>query len=430
MCSGRLLVVMMSTGLVLSGACMELVRAQEAGQRNGCVDCHRSLPDRRLSSPVTAVQGDVHERRGFSCADCHGGDPSAADKARAKAAGTGFRGAPRGATQIVACARCHSDAAFMRRFVPTQRVDQAAQYAASHHGKLLAAGDQRVATCANCHGAHGVRAVADARSPVFPSNVAGTCAACHGDPERMKRPGGGSIGTTQHEEYRQSVHHAALAKGDLSAPTCNDCHGNHGAAPPELTAVANACGSCHSTFAEKFKASKHAGVMDTGCVLCHANHAVLPASDDMLGTSSAAVCTMCHSAGDPGFAAAGGMRAQIERLKAGIAHATGAVAGAKNAGMDMGRAELGLAEAGTALVRARTDVHAFTSAADVEPSVSEGLRLLTDVERAAETAQQELRFRRRGLGASLVAILLVIGAIAIKIRHLDRRGGDELPRAD
>jgi hypothetical protein len=57
----------------------------------------------------------------------------------------------------------------------------------------------------------------------------------------------------------------------------------------------------------------------------------------------------------------------------------------------------------------------------VEPSIAEGLKILTGVERAAQQAQSELRFRRRGLAASLVAILLVVVALAFKIREIDRR---------
>ena len=60
-------------------------------------------------------------------------------------------------------------------------------------------------------------------------------------------------------KWATSVHFQARAKGDASAPTCNSCHGNHGAAPPEVGSVANVCGTCHATFAEKLKAINLAG---------------------------------------------------------------------------------------------------------------------------------------------------------------------------
>ena len=122
----------------------------------------------------------------------------------------------------------------MRRFAPAQRVDQATEYAASVHGSRLAQGDTNVATCVSCHHAHGVRRVDDARSAVFPLNVADTCAVCHADPAVMtgyETPAGAPLPTTQRADYQRSVHYDALTRGnDLSAPTCNDCHGNHGLA--------------------------------------------------------------------------------------------------------------------------------------------------------------------------------------------------------
>jgi DnaJ-class molecular chaperone len=98
--------------------------------------------------------------------------------------------------------------------------------------------------------------------------------------------------TNQLAEYQQSVHYLALTKGnDLSAPTCNDCHGNHGAAPPGAGSVVNVCGTCHAVFAQKFATSVHAQIFDKACVECHGNHAVLKPSDEMLGTACAGLVT-------------------------------------------------------------------------------------------------------------------------------------------
>ena len=61
--------------------------------------------------------------------------------------------------------------------------------------------------------------------------------------------------------WQQSVHARALVeRGDLSAPTCNDCHGNHGAMPPGVESVTFVCGQCHGREASLFRASaKHEG---------------------------------------------------------------------------------------------------------------------------------------------------------------------------
>ena len=131
--------------------------------------------------------------------------------------------------------------ALMRKFAPAERVDQAAEYATSVHGTRLAGGDQKVATCVSCHHAHGVRRVKDARAPVYPTNVATLCASCHANAEHMKGytlSGGAACPTSQRDDYQKSVHFDALTRqNDLSAPTCNDCHGNHGATPPGVGAV-------------------------------------------------------------------------------------------------------------------------------------------------------------------------------------------------
>jgi predicted CXXCH cytochrome family protein len=228
--------------------------------------------------------------------------------------------------------------------------------------------------------------------------------------------------TDQFALYRQSVHYTALTKGnDLSAPTCNDCHGNHGAAPPGAGSAVNVCGTCHAVFAQKFSTSVHAQIFDRGCVECHGNHAVKQPSDAMLGSDAQSLCATCHSgADDKGVIAATRMRADIERLKAGLDRSSAAVSTLAGAGMEMSAQALAVGTARTRLTLARTEVHTF-DAAHVTPVIDEGLATLKAVDAAGETAAAELRFRRRGLAASLGAILLVVIALGFKIRQLERR---------
>jgi predicted CXXCH cytochrome family protein len=308
----------------------------------------------------------------------------------------------------------------MRKYAPAQRVDQATEYATSVHGQQLARGDTKVATCVSCHGAHGVRLSGDAQSPVYPLNVATTCARCHGDAEYMKgyTVNGAPLPTDQHGLYAKSTHHAAMVeRSDLSAPTCNDCHGNHGAAPPGVDAIANVCGACHAVFATKFALSAHSVVFERGCVDCHGNHEILQPSDALLGTDQNALCATCHSEGDNGYKAASGMRGGIERLKAAIAHSTEQVADVENAGMEMGDHTLALREATNHLTLARTEIHAFDPG-PVQTILDEGLAITATVDAAAEAARGELSFRKTGLAISLVAILIVVIALQLKIRSL------------
>jgi predicted CXXCH cytochrome family protein len=299
------------------------------------------------------------------------------------------------------------------------------EYAASVHGQQLAAGDPKVATCVSCHGAHGVRLVSDARSPVYPLNVATTCTACHADADRMKGytlPDGSPLPTDQRAKYEKSVHHAAMTTAnDLSAPTCNDCHGNHGAAPPGVGAVTNVCGTCHAVFATKFALSTHAQIFDRGCVECHGNHEIAAPTDAMLGTDAAALCGTCHNEGDNGHAAATAMRTQIEALKGAIDGAGTLLASAENAGMDMGDQALALREANNRLTLARTEMHAFDPAA-VGTVLQEGLAITSRVDAEGRGALDEVAFRKRGLAVSLGAILLVVVALYLKVRRLRAAG--------
>ena len=400
-------------------------RAQNAAQ-NSCLTCHSTQTDKRLSTPAQLfTQPDIHRESGFACVDCHGGNAAESDKTRSHDAARGFRGKPTGQQQIAACARCHGDAELMKRYAPKQRVDQAAEYVTSVHGKRLAAGDPNVATCASCHGAHGVRRVSDAKSPVFPTNVANTCAACHASAAHMKdykMADGSPLPTTQLADYQKSVHFRALTKGnDLSAPTCNDCHGNHGAAPPGVGAVAKVCGTCHTIFAQKFEKSVHNELFDKGCVECHSNHAILKPSDEMLSTSGHGVCAACHTAGDKndkGTVGADRMRADIDRLKAGIETSSALIERVKNAGIEVSDQELALREASTKLTLARTEMHAFVPE-QLDPIIADGTKIVATTQKAGEDGESELKYRRTGLAVSLAAILFVVVALAIKIRSLD-----------
>ena len=396
--------------------------AAQAAQPSGCQTCHQDQAQPALAAPAHAFAGtDVHRDRGFTCVDCHGGNPNETDKAKAKAPGTGFKGKPAGQMVIAVCSRCHSDAALMRKYAPKQRVDQAAEYTTSVHGQQLARGDTKVATCVSCHGAHGVRLVSDAQSPVYVLNVATTCTKCHADADRMKGyklPDGSPLPTDQGVKYEKSVHHAAMVKGnDLSAPTCNDCHGNHGAAPPGVGAIANVCGTCHAVFATKFALSTHSQIFDRSCVECHSNHDIAEPTDAMLGTDKAALCTNCHSEGDNGHKAATAMRSEIEKLKEAIGRSQALVASAANAGMEMDGQSLALREAGNHLTLARTEMHAFDPT-PVSAVLQAGLAITARVDASGQAALAEVSYRRTGLAVSLGAILLVVVALALKIRSL------------
>lgn len=298
-----------------------------------CTRCHANpeMFDKSAAAIVAAFAKDVHAAAGLSCHDCHGGnpDPALADDPDAMSAefkANPYVGKPQHGDIPAFCGRCHSDLAYMRRYQPAARTDQLQEYWTSRHGIALKKGDPDVATCVDCHGVHGIRAVADIESSVHPTRVGETCSRCHSDAKRMgshRDPAGRPIPVDQFARWKRSVHAAALLeKGDLSAPTCNDCHGNHGATPPGIENVSFMCGQCHGREAALFRASvKHEKFAEHNellkdaeagcsschenlsavslasfgeCVTCHENHAVIRPTVALLGNVPDTPCALCH----------------------------------------------------------------------------------------------------------------------------------------
>jgi len=264
-----------------------------------CLACHLTTED----AVGELWRDDVHARAGISCVTCHGGDDTKGDKDLAKRPGTKYRGALTPRQVVDSCGGCHSDADYMKERKPLLPIDQLEKYWTSHHGKLLKEGEPKVAQCASCHHAHGIREVNDAKSPVYASNVPATCGHCHADAEYMSEFG---IKTDQYEQYVDSVHgKALLEKNDVrGAPACNDCHGNHGAAPPSVAAITHICGACHSYNAELFLGSPLAPAFRerslADCVACHGKHEITHTSDAWLEDEPGGACRKCHETGDEG----------------------------------------------------------------------------------------------------------------------------------
>jgi hypothetical protein len=385
---------------------------------DSCVDCHSSMPG-ALGAPAASYQDDVHRRHGFSCADCHGGDRTSDNPEVSMSRARGFIGKPARTAVPQLCARCHSDATLMHKYAPQQRVDQYAQYLTSVHGKRIAAGDGAAAVCIDCHGVHGIRSVKDPLAPVHPLRLPRTCAHCHADPQHMAKY---KIPTNQFGEYLKSVHWEALEKrGDLSAPGCASCHGNHGATPPGVGSVAAVCGTCHVLMEDLYAKSPHQPAfakMGIGsCVVCHSNHAVLRTSSRMLSGPDA-VCSQCHNAASAGGLAATQMASLNRNLEAALERSDAILRQASSAGMEVSQALLQQNDAREAQVKARVAVHAFEVGA-VQKPVSEGLRIAAETYRAGEAALQERQRRRVGLGFSLVTILITLAGLWLAIRRLE-----------
>ncbi len=392
--------------------------------QNSCISCHLEMGD-ELAVPVEGLKNDVHAEVGLSCADCHGGDPTVGfdgDMEASMDPAKGYIGAPKRPDIPKFCARCHSDPNYMRRFNPRLQTDQYERYQTSVHGKRLRKGDTKVATCVDCHSVHGIRKPNDSRSSVYPLNVPETCGKCHANAEYMKPY---NIPTDQVEEYKQSVHGIdLLQKGDLAAPACNDCHGNHGASPPGAPSIAFICGQCHLNNSELFLKSPHRQAFAEQdipeCEACHGNHKILHPSDDLLGVGAQSICVDCHDEGSKGYKAAVAMHNDIRALKAKISFADSLVQKAERAGMQITEAQFQLKDANDALIKSRTMVHSFSVDKEKESTVA-GLKSVNEAIVGGEKALKDLQFRRKGLAVSIVFIAILALGLYLKIKELDKK---------
>jgi hypothetical protein len=335
----------------------------------------------------------------------------------------GFRGKILRSQIPELCGRCHSDGTFMRKYNPSLRTDQLSQYKTSMHGKLFAKGDTKVAVCIDCHGVHGLRPPSDTRSKVHPLNIAATCSRCHADASYMKSYG---IPTNQFANYSTSVHHDALVvRGDLSAPTCTTCHGNHGAAPPGVDSVQNVCSKCHVFQDQMYDKSSHKAAFQSaglpGCVVCHSNHAISHPTDAKLGTGPVGVCMRCHTVGDRCDLARAEMLASLMRLDTAIGNAHKVLGVAESSGMEVSQARLDEDQARDALTKARVTIHSFRKEL-VNQDIQEGLKIAAKNLQAGNNALAERDYRRRGLGLALVFILLSVVGLFLYIRKIEQNG--------
>ncbi len=277
--------VVVSLGVGLGGSTLN---AAEKFANTDCLDCHldpattRKVDGKTVSLlfPTNAFQKSVHAK--LDCVDCHTGIKDLVHPAHLPAP---------------TCVGCHDS--------QTNHEAAASAYATSIHGSSRSQGALAAATCANCHGSHGIVPVSDHASPVFKLNLAGTCAQCHtnaalAEKFRIKYPQVAS-------EYLDSIHGRALLRGLVVAPSCNDCHGIHDikrasipGSPIAPENVARTCGKCHLGVEQTYEESVHGRMSAKGytnapvCTTCHTAHDIeLPTSGHFKATSDLK-CGKCH----------------------------------------------------------------------------------------------------------------------------------------
>ncbi len=213
------------------------------------------------------------------------------------------------------CGSCHSNAAYLEKhLIPFARPVEA--YRSSIHGRAVAAGNDKAASCSDCHGVHNILPARDPKSKINHWNVPQTCGACHSQIRDI---------------YLQSVHGKAVEDSVAGAPVCTDCHGEHNIlAPSEPQSPVNparvsaeTCGRCHADerLAQRynlpldkvpaFDDSYHGLAMRAGsqtvanCASCHGVHNIFPPSDPrstIHPANLAKTCGTCHPGAGTTFA--------------------------------------------------------------------------------------------------------------------------------
>ncbi len=159
------------------------------------------------------------------------------------------------------------------------------------------------------------------------------CASCHTDLEKQEFPHParlepvecGRCHAAEAQQYRESIHGAAAARGEKLAPRCTDCHGAHGIikrldvrSPTNTMNIPGLCGRCHhegspvqlayhipqDSILANYSESIHGeglyrkGLVNTAvCTSCHTAHHVLPHTDarsSIARQNVARTCTQCH----------------------------------------------------------------------------------------------------------------------------------------
>ncbi len=213
----------------------------------------------------------------------------------------------------VECSDCHR----VDNQVGAPQLKTYREYERSVHGKLVAEGSDRAPRCQNCHGDHDILRPADNSSHVNKLHIAGTCGECHAEAA---------------EAYNSSVHGKSLIAGNLEAPVCTDCHGEHlilGADDPGSNVardqVVEVCSVCHeditkmkrfglqSNSVASYRESYHGVAYKFGskatatCTVCHGHHDILGREDPtsrIHPTNVPGTCGQsgCHEGAGPGFA--------------------------------------------------------------------------------------------------------------------------------
>ena len=146
-----------------------------------CADCHGKHDIKPRADLTSRV---YHTRIPATCGSCHAGIKDHFDTSIHAAA------LKKGDSKAPACADCHTAHTIKRADTDAWRLSVTAECGSCHaevvdsfrrtfHGKVTELGFTRVASCADCHGAHDILPARDARSTVSKARLVETCGKCH-----------------------------------------------------------------------------------------------------------------------------------------------------------------------------------------------------------------------------------------------------------
>jgi len=185
------------------------------------------------------------------------------------------------------CINCHADLDGFEDWPHAERLEPVDCGLCHDAGDVLAGsvhaevhGGRTIATCADCHGNHGILPPSDSD----PAQGSVKCGSCHSSIER---------------EYEQSLHGRVVHEGADLAPRCWDCHGGHDILaigdPDSRTTKFNIpfmCGSCHkegTPVSERYD-------IPADSILSHYSESIHGIGLLKQGLTVTAVCSDCHTA--------------------------------------------------------------------------------------------------------------------------------------
>lgn len=298
-----------------------------------CTDCHAGIALDKVDPAARQPHGLIKK---VSCAECHDAEAQVYQKHGRVAVGTD--------ADIPTCASCHGthdilpssnrDSRVSPLHLPSTcemchtnvdliknhdllREEPIKLYESSVHGQATQRGLQFAATCGDCHSAgdadgkrtaHRILSAGDAASTIHHFNIPDTCGKCHG-------------GIAQ--DYWEGIHGQLVKRGEVDAPVCTRCHGEHGILPAsDLRSPVSAarlaeatCAPCHESallndrygipsgrlksYVDSYHGLKRkaGSVHVANCASCHGEHKILPHTDPKSSIHPAnlqATCGGCH----------------------------------------------------------------------------------------------------------------------------------------